>query len=89
MRRMRTTVTLDADLGAQLKDLARERNVSFKEVLNSTLRMGLAVERPRAKRFQVKARPLGARPGIDLSRALRLADQLEDEAVAQKLELGK
>ena len=86
---MRTTVTLDADLGAQLKDLARERNVSFKEVLNSTLRMGLAVERPRAKRFQVKATPLGARAGIDVSRALRLADLLEDEAVAQKLELGK
>lgn len=86
---MRTTVTLDPDLGARLKDLARERDVPFKEVLNSTLRAGLAVESPRAKRFKVKARPLGARPGIDLDRALRLADQLEDQAVAHKLELGK
>ncbi len=86
---MRTTVTLDPDLGARLKDLARERDVSFKEVLNSTLRAGLAVESPRAKRFKVIARPLGARPGIDLNRALRLADQLEDQAVAHKLELGK
>lgn len=72
-----------------MKDLARERDVSFKEVLNSTLRAGLAVESPRAKRFKVKARPLGVRPGIDLDRALRLADQFEDQAVAHKLELGK
>ena len=87
--KMRTTVTLDPDLGAQLKELARERDISFKEVLNSTLRAGLAVESPRARRFKVKARPLGARPGVDLSRALRLADQLEDDALAHKLELGK
>ena len=89
MQSIRTTVTIDADLGAQLKDMARERNVSFKEVLNSTLRAGLGVENPRRKRFKVKARPLGARPGVDLSRALLLADQLENEAVAHKLELGK
>ena len=82
-------MTLDPDLGAQLKELARERDVSFKEVLNTTLRAGLATERPKAKRFTVKARPLGARPGVDLNRGLRLADQLEDDAVAQKLELGK
>jgi len=86
---MRTTVTLDPDLGARLKDLARERDVSFKEVLNSTLRAGLDVENPRAKRFKVKARALGARPGINLDQALRLADQLEEQAVAHKLELGK
>lgn len=72
-----------------MKDLARERDVSFKEVLNSTLRAGLDVESPRARRFKVKARPLGPRPGINLDRALRLADQLEEQAVVHKLELGK
>jgi hypothetical protein len=36
----RTTVTLDPDLAAELRALARERGVSFKEALNSTLRRG-------------------------------------------------
>ena len=32
---------------------------------------------------------MGARPGVDLSRALGLADELEDEALGRKPELGK
>ena len=63
--------------------MADERKVSFDETLNSAL-AGLAVESPTARLFEVKARPLGTRPGVDLSRALRLADQLEDEAVVHK-----
>lgn len=89
MRRMRTTVTLDPDIGARLREMARERDVSFKEVLNSTLRAGLAAEKPRGRPFVVHPKHLGARPGIDLHRALQLSDQLEDEAIARKLELGK
>ena len=89
---MEVTVTLDPDVRLRLVDMARERNVSFEDVLNSTLRAGLDVESPRARRFKVKARPLGARPvgarpGINLDRALRLADHLEDEAVVHKLQL--
>lgn len=72
-----------------MKELAGERSVTFKEILNSTLRAGLAVETPDAKPFTVRARPMGARPGVDLSRALRLADELEDESLGHKLELGK
>lgn len=86
---MRTTVTLDPDLGARLKALARERGVSFKEVLNAALRAGLAGENSAERRFKVYAKPLGVRPGVNLDRALRLADQLEDEATMYKLELGK
>lgn len=86
---MRTTVTLDPDLGARLKALAREREISFKEVLNAAVRAGLAAETPAARRFVVHPRPMGTRPGLDLDRALRLADRLEDEAIAYKMELGK
>lgn len=86
---MRTTVTLDPDLGARLKQLARERDVSFKEVLNAAIRAGLETGRPPSRPFVVRARPLGLHAGIDLDRALRLADRLEDEAIAGKLELGK
>jgi len=38
---MRTTVTLDADVAAKLKQTARERGISFKEALNSNVRRGL------------------------------------------------
>jgi hypothetical protein len=35
-------------------------------------------------------RPLGGvRPGLNLDKALRLADALEDEGIARKLELRK
>ena len=43
---MRTTVTLDDELAARLQAIARERGVSFKEALNSTLRAGLSTRRP-------------------------------------------
>lgn len=84
---MKITVTLDPDVRAQLKAVAHERNVSFMEVLNSTLRAGLATQTPKATPFKVKARPLGARQAMDLSQALRIADELDDEAVAHRLQL--
>jgi hypothetical protein len=32
---------------------------------------------------------LGIRPGVDLTKALQLVGQLEDEEVVRKLEIGK
>ena len=43
---MRTTLTVDPDVWARLKELANERSVAFKEIVNATLRAGLAVGRP-------------------------------------------
>jgi hypothetical protein len=87
---MRTTVTLDPDLAAKLRALARERGVSFKEALNSTLRRGLSSGASRSKRrYQLPSRRLGLRPGIDLEHALRLAGELEDAETIRKLELRK
>jgi Ribbon-helix-helix protein, copG family len=90
MHAMRTTVTLDPDLAAKLRSLARERGVSFKEALNSALRHGLAsgpagFTRP----YRLASRRLGLRPGIDLEHALRLAGELEDAETIRKLELRK
>jgi hypothetical protein len=85
---MRTTVTLEPDVAAQLKLRAQQQDVSFKEVLNATLRAGLAGGVDRAPFVQDTA-PLGLRPGIDLDRAGRLADELEDAERVRKLELRK
>jgi Ribbon-helix-helix protein, copG family len=86
---MRTTVTLDEDVAAKLKQKARERGVSFKAVLNDALRAGLAGSSPPSRRFRVQARPMGVRPGVNLDKALRLADELEDAEIIRKLDLRK
>jgi Ribbon-helix-helix protein, copG family len=86
---MRTTVTLDPDLAAKLKKLARERGDSFTEVLNAVLRRGLAGETEPARPYKLKPRQLGLRPGIDLDKGLRLAAELEDAETLRKLELRK
>jgi hypothetical protein len=86
---MRTTVTLDPDLAAMLKTLARERGDSFTGVLNAVLRLGLSRETGPARPYKLKTRRLGLRPGIDLDKGLRLAAELEDAETLRKLELRK
>lgn len=90
MLTMRTTVTLDDDVAAQVREVARERGLSFKEALNSALRAGLSSARSsRTSRYRVPVRDLGLRPGVNLDKALQLAGQLEDDEVVRKLELRK
>ncbi len=86
---MRTTVTLDPDVAEQLKVFARRRNLSFKAALNSAVRAGLSAERGGGRPYRTPARPMGLRPGVDLTPALRLADALEDEEIVRKLTLRK
>jgi len=86
---MRTTVTLDPDVAAKLKQVARDRGVSFKEVLNASARRGLSSAEATPRPYRVPVRRLGVKPGIDLDRALRAADRLEDDEVVRKLSLRK
>ena len=88
MPAVRTTVTLDEDVAAALQRLSQERGVSFKEVVNSTLRAGLHEGR-RAKPYRVPTRRLGLRPDVDLDAALRLAADSEDAETLRKLHLRK
>jgi hypothetical protein len=89
---MRTTLTIDDRIAKALKALAHRSGKPLKRVVNETLEAGLAAAEvaPRARRYRVRAVSLGGVvPGIDLTKALRLADALEDEAIARKLELRK
>lgn len=86
---MRTTVTLDEDVAAALQALARERGMSFKQVLNAVVRRGLAPSAAPPKAYRVPARALGLRPGVDVDKALSLAGVLEDAEIVRKLELRK
>lgn len=86
---MRTTITLEPDVAARLKAITRERGISFKEAVNSALRRGLGAEAARPQPFRTETQALGLRNGLELDRALRLADALEDAELVRKLELRK
>jgi hypothetical protein len=87
---MRTTVTLDPDVEALLRDRMRERGLGFKEALNQALRTGLEGDRtPPARAFEQQTFDMGFRPEVALDKALALAASLEDEEIARKLSLMK
>jgi hypothetical protein len=79
---MRTTVTLDRDLEQILRETATRTRRPFKKVLNDALREALEgrSQAGGVLRFEVKARPMGLRTGIDPAGFNRLADELEAEA---------
>ena len=87
MPEMRTTLTLDDDLAGLLKQRARELGIPFKEAVNRTIRAGMgevdATRRHPAPR--TISHSFGFRPGIDLDKLGQLADELEAEAVADKI----
>lgn len=86
---MRTTVTLDPDVAAKLQQITRERGISFKAALNNAVRRGLSGPVPAARRYQMPTYDMRVRKGVNLDKASRLADELEDAEIIRKLELGK
>lgn len=85
----RTTVTLDPDTEARIRELARQRRISFKAAINQTLRTGLDAGETAGHAYHERTRRLAVRPGVDLTKALQVASALEDEAVRHKLDLRK
>jgi hypothetical protein len=88
---MRTTLTLEKDLALALRQEARRTGRPLKHIVNEALRAGLAARKTRAgRRYRLTPVSLGGVvPGVDLDKALRLAEALEDEAIARKLEMRK
>ncbi len=88
---MRTTLTLDPDVARLLEEEAHRQRKPFKEVVNEAIRRGLA-PRPvawAAGRFRVRPHKTTLRPGIDAGSLNRLVDELEDEALVEKLREGR
>lgn len=88
---MRTTVRLDDDVAAALKDMSHKEDVSFGRLLNRVLRAGLAAgksQRKPRKPFKQQTFDLG-QPAVNLDKALALAAALEDDETARKLALRK
>jgi hypothetical protein len=77
---MRTTLTLDEDVAAKLKAESRRAGRPFRDIVNDTLRRGLASRRATVKRraFRIAARDLGdLRPGLSLDDVAGLIEQVE------------
>ena len=83
---MRTTLTIDDDLAGVLQRLASERGVSFKEIINRSLRLALAKEtanRPQVPIPKIVPHSFGFKPGIDQDKLHQVADELESEERAK------
>jgi hypothetical protein len=76
---MRTTLTLDEDDAAKLKAEARRAGRPFRDVVNETLRRGLA-GRPVGwkESLTLQVRDLGdLKPGLSLDNVPELVEQIE------------
>ena len=78
---MRTTVTLDPDVQILLKNAAHLSGKPFKQTLNDAIRAGLRPQRS-APATAVPVWPVFdmGQPLVDLTKALALADELDDQA---------
>lgn len=85
----RTTVTLDPDVQALLKQAMRSRDTSFKQALNDAVRAGLRPQAAAAKRkpYVLPTYDMGELlvHGISLN---HLAAELEDQELIAKLARG-
>lgn len=84
---MRTTLTLDPDVARLLEEQMHRERKPFKQVVNEAIRRGLAPGARAASEstFRVRPHKTTLRPGIDAGSFNRLVDELEVEAVAEKL----
>lgn len=82
---MRTTVTLDPDVETMLRKEMRRRGESFKQVLNDAIRTGLREigKRRSEEAFEPLTFDMG-KPRVDLTKAVRLAAELEDEELISR-----
>jgi hypothetical protein len=85
---VRTTLTLDPDTEALLRRLEQERGMSRKEAVNYAIRAGLAGGRAGRQPFRTPAASMGE-PAVPLDKALRLAGDMEDEQLLDRLTARK
>lgn len=74
---MRTTLTIDDDLAMMLKQEAEASGRPFRDVVNEALRRGLGEPSEPTPVDLPQPVPMGP-PLMDLTKALSLADELDD-----------
>lgn len=82
---MRTTLTLDPDVAKLVEDAMHRERRPMKQVVNDALRRALRPAPARRRPYRVKPHVTTLRPGFDWTRLNQLADELEDEAILEKI----
>ena len=89
---MRTTLTIDDSTDKRLRQLAMKTGKTYKEVVNMTLRRGLATVPfvRKAKAYRLKPASMGVvRAGYSLDKALQLAGELENAEIIRRQRLSE
>ena len=85
---MRTTITLEVDVAARLLEFSHRTGKTFEQAVNDAVRQGLASPAvARAEPFVQSTYSLG-RIRVDLTKAIALAADIEDQEVVAKLRRG-
>jgi hypothetical protein len=75
---MRTTLTLDNDVAAKLKEEMKRNGKSFKETVNTVLRKGLNTPKKlKVEPFNVLPKKLNPRATVDYDNIGELLEQIE------------
>lgn len=76
---MRTTLTIDDDIAKLVEREVKRSGDTFKGTINRLLREGLTAsrEKPDARPFEIKAMPMGLRPGLSYDRISELLEEAE------------
>ena len=84
---MRTTVTLDPDVEVLVKRAMKDRGLSFKQAINEAIRVGMTASRP-GTMPTFPSFDMGE-PMVDVTKAIRLAGELEDDELTRRLAQGR
>lgn len=88
---MRTTLTIEDSILAELKEESFRSGLPLKTVINKRLQLGLRVEEKQNRTdepYKSEAFHMG-KAYFNLDKAMHLAGQLEDEEISRKMELRK
>lgn len=80
---MRTTITLDPDVRALVNRAMQERGLTFKQAVNQAIRTGLT-SRQVPRGLALPTYDMDA-PLVDVTKALRLAGEFEDQELSERL----
>jgi hypothetical protein len=88
---MRTTLTLEPEVARRVEAEMRRTRKTLKAVINDALKVGLGLSEKAEPLppFKVVPHDFGFHPGIDPDRMNQLADELETDAILDKMKQGK
>ena len=88
---MRTTLTVDDNIMEKLKEEAFRSGVPLKQVVNTTLEIGLRNlhKKSQSSTFVQQTYSMGSPTVGNMDKALTIASTIEDEEVIRKVEMGK